>query len=244
MTTDRLLHLYEVLARHERSDAPEAMLSRATTDFLGVTETAIVLSDAAGFLVPFSTSGAVARRIIDDEMVTGEGPCTQVIAQDIVVLAPHLRTSQPSQWLHFSPRALEHGAEALFGFPLRIDGLRLGALLLVITEPGSLTDDVLADAQLMASVVGPAILALQREVPREGVVAALQRDEVFDYAVYQAAGMLMVQGDFSIEASLDLLRARAYGTDSMLSDVAQQVVARTLRYDPSGNAWLREDGVE
>jgi hypothetical protein len=49
--------------------------------------------------------------------------------------------------------------------------------------------------------------------------------------VHQAAGMVAAQLDVGVAQALIRLRAYAFGNDRPLTEVAQDVVARTLRFD-------------
>ena len=51
-----------------------------------------------------------------------------------------------ARWLAFSGAAVDAGVRAVFGFPLQVGAVRLGALNLYRDRPGALTDDQHADA--------------------------------------------------------------------------------------------------
>jgi hypothetical protein len=66
--------------------------------------------------------------------------------QDRVVAEPALADPVTRRWLAFTPPALRAGARAVFGFPLRVGTVRLGALNLYRDRPGPLSGDQHADA--------------------------------------------------------------------------------------------------
>ena len=51
--------------------------------------------------------------------------------------------------------------------------------------------------------------------------------------MFQAQGMVMVQLGISIGEAMARMRAYAYAHDRRLSEVARDVVARRLRFDPA-----------
>jgi hypothetical protein len=49
--------------------------------------------------------------------------------------------------------------------------------------------------------------------------------------VHQATGMVSVQAELGLAASLVLLRAHSYAAERPILDVAREVIGRTLRFD-------------
>ncbi|MGH1493621.1 MAG: hypothetical protein ACRBK7_30185 [Acidimicrobiales bacterium] len=136
-----------------------------------------------------------------------------------------------SRWPAFSSPAVESGALAVFGFPIRIGAARIGALSLYRDRPGSLTDEQHADSLVAAQVIAEAILALQAEAEPGEVAEALQADADFHHVEHQASGMIAVQVQVGIDEALVRLRAHAFRSDSSVTDVARKVVGRSLRFD-------------
>ena len=69
---------------------------------------------------------------------------------------------------------------------------------------------------------------LQAEAPPGALAAELEEGADFHYIVHQAAGMVAAQLDFSVGQALVRLRAYAFANDRSLSEVAKDVVERTL----------------
>jgi hypothetical protein len=63
--------------------------------------------------------------------------------------------------------------------------------------------------------------------------AELEVGTNFQFVVHQAAGMVAVQLGVDVAESTLRLRAHAFGADRLVADVARDVVARRLRFDPS-----------
>jgi hypothetical protein len=135
------------------------------------------------------------------------------------------------RWLAFSAPAAAAGARAVFGFPLQVGAVRLGALNLYRDRPGPLTDAQHADALLMAEIAAQTVLMLQADAPPDTVSAELETHADFRYVVHQAAGMVAAQLDVTVGHALVRLRAYAFGNGRTLTAVARDVVERRLRFD-------------
>ena len=119
---------------------------------------------------------------------------------------------------------------AVFAFPLRVGTVRLGALDLYRDGPGPLSDDQHADALVMAEVVANWVLDVQAGAPPGAVAEHLERGADFHFVVHNAAGAVSVQLGVSVAEALIRLRAYAFANDRMVRDVAEDVVARRLRF--------------
>ena len=133
------------------------------------------------------------------------------------------------RWPAFTPPALQAGVRAVFGFPLRVGTVHLGALNLYRDQPGPLTSDQQADALVMADVAARWVLEAQAGAPFDTVAEELEAGADFHFAVHNAAGMVSVQEGISVAQALIRLRAFAFSSDRLLADVAQDVIARKLR---------------
>jgi hypothetical protein len=181
------------------------------------------------------TTNAVSDLIEQLQYALGEGPCVDAYNQGRPVLEPDLARRAEHRWLAFSGPALEAGARAVFGFPLQVGAVRLGALNLYRDRPGPLADDQHADALVMADVAAQAVLLLQAGAPPGRLAAELEAAADFHYVVHQAAGMVAAQLGVSVGQALVRLRAYAFGNDRPLRLVAEDVVDRTLRFDPGSD---------
>ena len=161
----------------------------------------------------------------------GEGPCVDAYRLDRPVLEPDLAAPATARWLAFAGPALDAGVRAVFGFPLQVGSVRLGAVNLYRDRPGQLTDDQHADALVMADVAAQAVLVMQAGASPGVLGAGLEASAQFQYVVHQASGMVAAQLEISVAQALIRLRAHAFGNVRPLTDVAGDVVARTLRFD-------------
>jgi hypothetical protein len=177
------------------------------------------------------TTDEVSALIEQLQYELGEGPCVDAYHQDRPVLEPDLVDPVTPRWLAFAGPAIDAGVRAIFGFPLQVGAVRLGALNLYADRPGSLTDEQHADALAMADIAAQAVLVFQAHAPPGQLAAELEAGGNFQYVVHQASGMVAAQLGVSVGQALIRLRAYAYGNDRPLTEVAKDVVARRLRFD-------------
>ncbi len=154
---------------------------------------------------------------------------------DRPVLEPDLAYPAMPRWLGFQAPAVEAGVGAIFGFPLRVGAVRLGALNLYRDAPGELTAEQFADALVLADLVAQALLVLQANAPLGTLAVELEIGANFQDVVHQASGMVAAQMEATVGQAFIRLRAYAFGNERSLTDVARDVVARRLRFD-SGDA--------
>ena len=139
------------------------------------------------------TTNEVSALIEQLQYELGEGPCVDAYHQDRPVLEPDLADPGTPRWLAFTGPAIEAGVRAVFGFPLQVGAVRLGALNLYCDRPGPLTDEQHADALVMADVAAQAVLVLQANAPPGKLAAELEAGADFQYVVHQASGMVAAQ---------------------------------------------------
>ena len=177
------------------------------------------------------TTDSVSELIEQLQYDLGEGPCLDAYSHDQPVLEPDLRDPRASRWPAFTERAVEAGVRAVFGFPLRVGAVRLGALNLYRDAVGPLDDEQHADALLMGGIVAQTVLLLQADAPAGSIAGELEANADFRYVVHQASGMVAAQLGVSVTHALIRLRAHAFGNDRSLTEVAHDVVDRRLRFD-------------
>jgi hypothetical protein len=190
------------------------------------------------------SSNPVSALLEELQYSLGEGPCVDAYQQDRPVSEPNLvddgERSGPDRadrggrrWMAFTPAAVAAGARAVFGFPLRVGDIRFGALNLYRDSPGPLDDEQHADALVLATVAARAVLVMQADAPVGMLGAELEKGSDFRFVVHQASGMVSAQLDVTVREALVRLRAFAFAQDRPLAAVADDVVARRLRFsDP------------
>lgn len=223
-----------ILALLVDSDAPELKTKRlceVCAEVTGTTGAGIMLMSGDTPVGSACTTDDVSALIEELQYTLGEGPCVDAYHQGEPVLEPDLLNPASPRWLAFTEPAVAAGARAIFGFPLQVGTVRLGALNLYRDEALPLTDEQHADALVMADVAAQAVLLMQADAPPGKLAAELEANADFQYVVHQAAGMVAVQLDISVAQALIRLRAYAFGNDRPLTEVAEDVVGRGLRFD-------------
>jgi len=178
----------------------------------------------------------------DAQFTLGQGPCVDASADGAPILVADLAEAG-ERWPAFTPAARKLGVGALFAFPLQIGAISVGALLAHRAAPGPLTGRQLADALALADAV--TVLLLHHAAPEtDGTDDApgssfgapwpgWAAPSTYRAQVHQATGMISVQLDVDLAEALVRLRAHAYAEDRRVAEVADDVVARRLRFDPS-----------
>jgi len=175
------------------------------------------------------TTDEVSHLIEELQYTLGEGPCVDAYRLNAVVTEPDLADPVMPRWPAFSPSAVEAGVRAVFGFPMRVGSVRLGALNLYRDMPGPLTGEQHADALVVAEVAGRWVLEAQAGAPADMVAEELEIGADFHFVVHNAAGIVSVQQNVSVTEALIRMRAYAFSADRLLADVARDVIAHTLR---------------
>jgi hypothetical protein len=176
-----------------------------------------------------SSTDDVSQLIEELQFTLGEGPCVDAYRQDRVVAEPDLAEPVAERWPAFTPPALQAGVRAVFGFPLRVGTVRLGALNFYRDRPGVLDREQHADALVAPDLAARWVLDTQAGAPSGVVAEELEVGADFHFAVHNAAGMVSVQEEISVAEALIRLRAFAFGNNRLLADVADDVVARRVR---------------
>jgi hypothetical protein len=213
---------------HEPGIAEVCALS---IELAGVTGVGIMLMPESAPRVSLGMTDDVSVLIEDLQYTLGEGPCVDAHAQERPVLEPDLADPAVARWPAFTPPAVDAGVRAIFGFPLRIGAVSLGALNLYRDEPGSLSDDQHADALILASVATTTVLEVQSRAPAGVLAVELAAGTHLHLVVHQASGMVSVQLGVDVGEALVRLRAYAFAQQRLVRDVARDVVRRRLRFD-------------
>jgi hypothetical protein len=216
-------------------DVTSVRLCEVCRRITGVTGAGIMLMSGDLPLGSVCTSGKASALIEDLQYALGEGPCVDAYELDRPVLEPDLADPAFPRWPVFTGPAVDAGVRAIFGFPMGVGSVRLGALNLYADRPGPLTDDQHADALVMAGVAAEAVLAMQAGQPVDGLATELEQGSNFRYVVHQAAGMVSAQLEVTVAQAILRLRAYAFGNERPLPEVADDVVDRRLRFTPRGD---------
>ena len=231
MAGERLKRILDELSGGDDGGRSSARLCQVSTEIIGVSGVGIMLMSGDIPQGSLCTTNEMSRLIEDLQFTLGEGPCMDAYQQDRVVLEPDLIDPKNPRWLALTPQAIKAGARALFGFPLRVGAVRLGALGLYQDRPGPLGDDQHADALVMADVAAHWVLDMQAGAAPGAVAEELEMSADFHFALHNAAGMVSVQLGVRVTEALIRLRAYAFASDRSLGEVADDIVAGRLRIE-------------
>jgi len=201
------------------------------SEVVGVTGAGIMLMSGDVPRGSVCTTDDVSALVEELQFELGEGPCVDAYHLHHQVLEPDLGDPVEARWPAFTPPALEAGVRAVYGYPLLVGAVCLGALNLYNDRPGPLSDDQHVDALVMAGVAAEAVLAMHARDPGDGLAALIETGANFRFVVHQASGMVSVQLGVGLATALIRLRAHAFASGLPVSQVARDVVERRLRFD-------------
>jgi hypothetical protein len=229
MSSERRLRIMQMLGT-AGADHKTRRLCDVSAEVTAMSGAGIMLMSEAGPRGSICTTNEASAVLETLQYDLGEGPCVDAYVQGRTVLEPDLVEPQEVRWPAFRGPAIDAGARAVFGFPMQVGGVRLGALNLHRTAPGPLTDDQYNDALLVADVAAHAVIAMQADAPPGAVAPELEEAADFQYVVHQASGMVAAQLNVGVGVALARLRAYAFSHDRPLAAVAADIVNRRLRF--------------
>lgn len=230
VTSDRVARVLDRLGELGDPDTSLDWLCATCAEELDVSGAAVAHLLSGHDPGNLAASDEVAAALVDLQFCTGEGPAIDAHHSRRAVLEPELRSA--TRWPAFGPEAVAAGAAALFALPLQAGAARIGALSLYRDQPGPLGEDELTRALALAEVACEIILCLQAQVPPGSLHQVLDHLADRRTVLYQATGMVAVQLDVGPEEAAAAIRGRAYATDRPFREIAAEVVARRLRFEP------------
>lgn len=211
------------------TDIPHRLVM-ACTQALPVTGVGLALMTDSGPAGTVAVSDGPAATMEDLQFTLGEGPCVECTRTGRPVLQPDLARTGPGRWPGFTAGALEAGIRAIFAFPLRVGGIKLGVLDLYRDMAGDLSEPELAEALSFADAATAVLLHLQAAASPDG--AGLRAIPVLEdrAEVHQATGMISIQAGVLMSVALARLRARAYATDRPILELARDVLGGVVSF--------------
>lgn len=207
-------------------------LCAAAAQALSASGTAVAVLAEDGVRGVTVGSDPGSERIEELQLVLGEGPGVDALAGRRPVLVPDLVGEAMDRWPVYTAATGDLGVRAVFVFPLQVGAARLGALHVFRARQGRLAPSELRHALVFAEVALTTLLDGQDSAPMgaaaDGLAGAVERRA----ELFQAQGMIMVQLEVSLTEALARMRAHAYAENRQLGEVAVDVVARRLRFDP------------
>ena len=210
MATERLARILDLLSANGETLPGVPRLCHVCALVTASSGAVIMLMSKATSLGSWCTPDAVSVVMEETQYTLGEGPCVDAYRLEVPVVEPDLANSWPVRWAALSPVMLKAGARAVFGFPLRVGAVRLGALGLHRDTPGPLTSEQHADALTVTDVATRAVLALQANASPSEIAAEIEAGANLRYVVHQACGMVAVQMGVSLAEALIRLQHVAF----------------------------------
>lgn len=239
----RRMHALALLAAPTAPELETKRLCEVCAEVTGMTGAGIMLMAGDAPQGSLCSTDEVSELIEQLQYALGEGPCVDAYQQGRPVLEPDLRHPVTPRWLSFAGPAAAAGARAVFGFPMQLGAVRLGALNLYCDQAGQISDDQHAEALVMAGIAAQAVLVFQAKAPPGSLAVELEANADFHYNVHQAAGMVSVQLGVSVREALVRVRAHSFAVDKPLAAIAQDVVDRRLRFEPENGTNGNESGM-
>ena len=232
MTNDRAVRIGVAFAQ-QAGGGRSGRLCHACVDILQVSGAGVTLMSGRNS-GPVCSSSELVGQLEDLQFALGEGPCHDAFTTGLSVSEPDLETCLASTWPHFTRRAFDLGARAVFAVPLRLDTDPIGVLTLYQDTIGPLSEEQIADSVVVATVLAHTIASIQATSTPPLLASELSDANAHRAEVHQASGMTAVQLQIDVSAALVRIRAHAYATDQSVAFVAQEIVAHRLRLSDDG----------
>lgn len=195
---------------------------------LPVDRAALTVGDASSTWEPLGATDDTAARIEAHQAVAGEGPAVDAAERGGPVLVEDL-SAQFDRWPGFTSALGPLASGAMFAFPLQIGAIAIGVLDLYRMDPVPIESEELTAMLAVADVV---TMVLMSRPPPADSADAWWTPSPSSSEIHQATGMVIAQLSVAPRIAYLRLRAYAFATDRPLTDVARDVIARRLRFDP------------
>jgi GAF domain-containing protein len=188
----------------------------------------ILLADENGSLELVASTSEESHLVETIQLAAHVGPCIECYRTGKVVSLPDIAAG-PAEWSRFRDGARQQGFASVFAIPMRLRDTTIGTLNLLRASVGELNPSDIRAAQALSDVATIGIL--HERTVRESAVAReqLQRALNSRIVIEQAKGVLMYTHSIGMDEAFTLMRGYARRNQQLLSNVAQQVVDRTLR---------------
>lgn len=209
----------------------DQLAERAVT-VLDLAGAGIVLSDGDGGFEAVVTTDGRARRMEDDQMGRGDGPCFHAVRSGEVIAVQDLESDDRWPDHHETARAV--GYRGVLGVPMPLGDAPdapIGALNLYDSDPRGWTTEELEAATLLGNMAaGYVVMARSLEDSRV-LAEQLQHALETRALVEQAKGMLAAHHGIDVDAAFERLRSHARSNRRRVMDVARDLVEGRVALD-------------
>ena len=176
-------------------------------------------------------SDYLAERVEWVQVSLGEGPAWEAVASGGPVIVADF-AHVDGRWPVFSSEASASGVGSMLAVPLQVGAIKVGVLDLYRDDAQPLDAQDFADAMAVASLVTAILLTVGRTGRISEALGPWWDQPLSTREVHQATGMIMAQLGVDAKDAYVRLQAFAYADRRLIDDVAHDVVARRLRFDP------------
>jgi hypothetical protein len=206
------------------------LVCETAVDKLGMTGATLTVLSRAGDSELRCHTDELGEKLAEMHVILGEGPAVDVWPDQAPVLVTDLDDRMwQRRWPAFAPSARTAGVRALYTLPMVVGVIRVGVLALHDVRPRPIDVTTVADVLAFATIARSLLLDEQA-----GLAApdgdGLAGPPLHHPQVHQATGMISAQLEVTMEDALARLRARAFADQRPLGEVADDVVARRLRF--------------
>ncbi|HSS24287.1 MAG TPA: GAF and ANTAR domain-containing protein [Mycobacterium sp.] len=198
-------------------------LTERCAELLDIDAAAFLLADPLHQLRLLAVTSEQARELELFQLQADEGPCVDCYATGQPVSVADIQGAI-ERWPRFVPAAVGAGFASVHAVPMRAAGIVLGALGLLGTRTGELTEADLLVSQTLTHIACVAILQEHPPTPST-VVPPLRSALTSRVIVEQAKGFLREMLEVSVEEAFSLLRTYARAQGEHLTDVSRRLMS-------------------
>ncbi len=196
-------------------------------ELLDIDSAGLLLIDQRGHLRPMAASDERTHLLELLQLQNLEGPCLDCFRAGTPVISTDL-AADSERWPRFAAAARAAGFEAVLALPMRNRDDIIGALNLLRTAAGTLTDEDLHLGRALANVATIGILHQRALVHQETIAEQVQSALNSRITIEQAKGVLAERLSLDMGAAFDLLQSYAREHHRGISDVALAVIRAEL----------------
>jgi len=203
------------------------LLVDSCKDLLDTTAAAILLADPSGELDVVASTSEASRLVELIQLGAEAGPCVESFRTGKVISVPDIRLA-PDRWSGFRDGATVQGFASVHAIPMRLRENRIGTLNLLRETTGELDPQDQLTAQAFADVATIGIL--HERTLRESTLLTEQLERALGSRVVieQAKGVVAHTRGVGVEEAFDRIRTYARSHRLGISQVASQIVDRSL----------------
>ncbi|MFI5801934.1 ANTAR domain-containing protein [Streptomyces sp. NPDC051561] len=204
-------------------------LTTHTVSLLGIRSAGVTILDEAGEVDYLTASDETCRRLEEDQLELGEGPCLDAARTGRPLAPVLLRAAHPSSrlWPRFTHRALHAGITSVAAVPLRTPVYPLGAVNLMSSGRVPTRED-LSLAQVLADAAGICLHHRQTLRTKDEIIGQLETALESRIVIEQAKGVLASRLATDVEEAFTLLRSHARSGRQKLTELAAEVAGGTI----------------